>query len=132
MPVTSAWFDEDRTILLVTYDGSWNLDDYYTNFELANTMIRDVDHPVVTILDFSSSGPLPLRFLTVGSHAERTSAENSIQIIIFGINGYMETIARTFQRLFPKSARRMQFVNSRDEAIEAAHATLSAESVRQK
>ncbi len=127
MPVTSAWYDDDKTILFIKYDGNWTLDDYYTNFELANNMIRGVNHPVVTILDFSTSGPLPLRFLTVGSHAERTGAENIIQIIVFGITSYMESIARIFQRLFPKSLRTMQVVRSRAAAISLAQTLLNAE-----
>lgn len=127
MPVLSEWFSVDQTILFIKYDGRWTLDDYYANFQIANDMIRGVEHPVVTIIDFSSSGPLPLRFLTVGGHAERNRAGNSLQIIIFGLSGYMETIARTFTRIFPQASQGMRVVSSREEAIEQAQAVLEAD-----
>jgi hypothetical protein len=125
MSITSEWYNEDKTILIIKYDGDWTLEEYYKNYEVANTMLYSVDHGVVSIADFSTSGPLPSKFLSVGKHSERSRAENNLQIVIFGLNRYMEVIAGMFQRIFPRIAGNMKIVSSLEEALDEAHATLS-------
>jgi hypothetical protein len=127
MPVTSEWYNDEKTILMIKYDGVWTLDDYYQNFKVATDMMETVEHNVVTILDFSSSGQIPVQFLTVGNHSERARAKNNIQIIIFGVNRYMEVLAGMFQRIFPNATRDMKIAGSLEEAIRTAEATLSEE-----
>lgn len=127
MPATSTWYDDEKTILIIKYDGVWTLDDYYTNFNTANEMIQSVSHPVVALLDFSTSGPIPMKFLTVGQHSERSRAKNNVQVIVFGINRYMEVLAEMFQRIFPNATRGMKIVGTLDEALTVARQTLSEE-----
>jgi hypothetical protein len=125
MPITSEWYDEGKTILYIRYDGNWTLEDYYENFGIANDLIQSVDHNVVTIIDFSTSGTIPVQFLSVGNHSERSRAKNSIQIVVFGITRYMEVLAGLFQRLFPNATRGLKIVGSLEEAVETARSTLS-------
>lgn len=125
MPVTSKWYNDEKTILYIKYDGIWSLNEYYENFEHANQMIRSVNHNVVTIIDFSTSGPIPVKFMTVGSHAERASAKNNVQIIVYGMNRYLEMLGGLFQRIFPNVTRGMKLVGSEEEAVEVAQETLS-------
>ncbi len=127
MPVTSAWYDDEKTILIIKYDSVWTLDEYYINYRAAVEMIESVSHPVVSILDFSTSGPLPMKFLTVGQHTERSRAKNNVQMIVFGINRYMEVLAEMFQRIFPNATRGMRIVGSLEEALATARQTLSEE-----
>lgn len=124
MPITSEWYDTEKTIMIIKYDGTWTLDDYYQNFKIAVEEIQRVEHHVITLIDFSSSGPIPTAFLTVGNHSERARAKNNVQIIVFGINHYMEVLAKMFQRIFPRVTRGMKVVSNMDDALEAAHSTL--------
>lgn len=124
MPITSRWYNEEKTILYASYEGNWSLEEYYTSVDTNSEMIGSVTHPVVTIGDFSSSGPIPSQFLSTGRHSEHIAPDNAVKIIIFGLNRYMEIIAKMFQKMFPKSTRGLKVVGSQAEALKEAFATL--------
>lgn len=126
MPVTSQWYNDEKNILYIKFDGNWTLEDYYSNAEVANQMIKSVEHSVVTLVDMSTSMTVPAKFLTVGTHADRahTNAPNNVQIILFGMNRYAEVIGSLLQGLFPSLSRGMKLVGSLDESLDVAHRTL--------
>ncbi len=125
MPITSNWYNEEKSILYVQYEGNWSLEDHYKAIDTNSSMIGSVSHPVVAICDFSKSGPIPPQFLTSGRHSEHITPENASQVILFGINRYMEIIAKMFQKMFPKSTRGLFVASSLSESIAQAFKTLN-------
>ena len=126
MPITSEWYNDERTIIWVKYDGVWTLEDFYWQYDVTVEKIQSVQHPVITILDFSTSGPLPNAFLSVGKYVEKARAQNNPKTIILGINHYLEILIKIFQNVVPKVTQQIKVVNTLEEALEEANTTVGA------
>ncbi|MCU0515171.1 MAG: hypothetical protein MUE40_21670 [Anaerolineae bacterium] len=125
MPITSEWYNAEKTILYARYDGHWTLEDYYHNYATAARMMREVGHPVVAITDFSTSGPIPPSFMTVGNYSDRTRAPNNIKVIVCGVNAYLRILRDIFSRMFPGVMRDMILTDTLEQAIREAQRTLN-------
>lgn len=127
MPIKNSWFNEEKTIFYIRYDGKWTLDEYYQNFQEAAQLIKEAEHSVISIIDFTTSGPFPPGFMTVGNHSQRNKAPNNIQIIIVGFSQYLQVFMNIFNRVFPKLMRGVVAVRTLEEALQTAEKTLNQE-----
>lgn len=121
MPINTSWYNEQETIIYIQYQGSWSLEEYHGNIDLTSSMVAEKSHPVVIITDFTKSGAIPPRILSAGKHSETASPDNVLATYIFGLDRYMEMLAKMFQKMFPKSTKGLTFVGSLSEAVEKAN-----------
>jgi hypothetical protein len=127
MPITTEWYNPEKTILLATFDGNWSLDDYHAFLEESSELILSVEHKVVSIIDLSTSGPPPARILSTGHRMERLDTSKNRQTIILGMSRQLEMVIAMFQRIFPKLIRDVVVVGTWEEAISLAEASLLEE-----
>ena len=120
MAITTHWYNNEKTILYIKYEGNWTLTEYHENIAFNAKSIREQPHRVVTIGDFSESGAIPNRFMSSGGHSENIAPENNLGMVLFGLNTYMAMIAKVFSKVFPKSTVGMVIASNKEEALEMA------------
>jgi hypothetical protein len=130
MPITTNWYNTEKTILYIKYTGVWTLAEYHENIALNAKTIKEQSHWVVTIGDFSEGQAVPSRFLSSGQHSENITPSNNAGMILFGLNTYMALLAKMFAKVFPKSTQGMVIASNQNEALEIAHKILQTSQKR--
>ncbi len=63
MAITVSWVDDERTILLMSFQGEWNNDELRSNGIQAILMVRSTNHAVYIVSDYTDSETVPLGVL---------------------------------------------------------------------
>ena len=101
MSIEAAWINEDKTAILMTFDGKWTWDDAYDIMSTVQTMAETVDHTVHLISDLRKSGPLPTGMsITHTRNVMRLQPPNAGLVIIITHTAFFRTLAETFNKVF--------------------------------
>ena len=124
MPIINTWFDDEQTIFFTRVNGKWTLDELYTEFEKGIQMIREVDHPVVLIIDLRASSSPPRQFMSAGRRLGSNRPDHLVRIIMVNNDRLMQMLMDVIGKIYA-SERRPLFFNDADEAIQAATEALA-------
>jgi len=113
------WYDDEKTILLETFDSEWTVDDYRRLIDDAAQRLSTVDHTVHIIADNTRSGsPLPANMLRGGlAYAVRRVPPNQGVTVFVGIDGVTEMLLEIARKLSPQLNHSLFSTDSLDNAL---------------
>lgn len=120
MGIQTCWYDDQKTIILSTYEGIWSWEDYYRTVDEIIHMLHLVEHRVDVIVDYErSAGNPPGNMIP---HV-RNAADRLNQIPNFGcfgmvgINPFLRVMSNVFYRMRGKTRGTMFMAKNIDEAL---------------
>ncbi len=123
MAVQIRWLNEEKQIVVQTYQGDWTIKDFIATVNRTYRMIKQVSHPVDVISDFTKSARGPVHLMTLGSHLEKYVSPNQRLMIFVGANSYMRTMGAIAKRVSPTMPY-IHYVQTLDEAHEWVEAQM--------
>lgn len=123
MTISARWFDEEHTIILTEFIGSWTWDELWTAYRQILKMADTVDGKVDNIVDLTHSFPLPPpgALTQLRKVAEYQHPNTGITVYVKA-SLMMRGIATLFWKYFPDSAEKYPFEFAKTRA--EAHARL--------
>lgn len=99
MPITTDWYDDDKTIIIHTFTGRWSMRELYTHLEYAADMLDSNSPPRYFISDLRQSEGFPMGLLSEGKRLDDIAgAENTLTIVV-GANQLIKVIGNTLQKM---------------------------------
>lgn len=118
MGINSSWDNDEKTIILMEFEGQWTWTDVQNVGTRHNQMIDEVTHPVDFIVDFSKSQHVPPGFLQHTRRVLSGAHPRSRAVILVGMNPLMragfDMMFRTYSLLL--RSRMFKMAKSVDEA----------------
>ncbi len=124
MPISVDWANNKHNIILTTFSGEWDLTDFYSMVDAGARLLKDVDYPFVTLVDYTNSITPPRKTLTIGQHVERVHNPHRIKVIFVKPGFLVERLYGVLGRLYPAAFGNAATVNSLEEAFSMAEALL--------
>jgi hypothetical protein len=126
MGVHVRWYDRDKTILHIQYEGQWTLDDFHAMLQESNEMTRQ-SRPFVAIGDFSLSSMIPNGLLSTGRRIEQSTPSHRLMLVLIQPNMLMNLLIRSVSRIYPRMFDNMHIASTFEEAVQMARARLMKE-----
>jgi hypothetical protein len=101
MTITSTWYDEEKTIVLLEYRGEWTWEEYYNATEVAHLMMQTVPHRVDMITHRTDKLALrtPGAAITHWQRAIKAAPKNMGIIVAVPDNMFISTYASLMQKI---------------------------------
>ncbi len=115
MAVQIRWLDDDKRIVIQTYQGDWTIKDFMLTVNRTYRLLETVDYPVDVITDFTKSARGPVHLQNLGRHMEKHTSANQRLIIFVGANQYIRTMGAIAKRVSPGTPF-IHYVQTLDEA----------------
>jgi|SRR5512133_272689 hypothetical protein len=116
MPIRAEWDNDDKTIVVWTFEGHWTWDDYRNTQLESIAMMNTVEHAVDVIADVTHANLLPSNAFSNYKRLAALAAPNRRRVVVITGNFFMKTMTETYNKLFGETA--FIFANSLDEARE--------------
>ncbi len=118
MPIHVEWHNEEKKVLVRTVEGYWTWENWYTTRDEAESMMATVNHPVIAVIDFTSSLGLPPRALGQVTTLLSNPPDNLDITIIVGMSRFIQAIYNVGEKMYRGLAekRRMILASSMEEA----------------
>lgn len=125
MPISVSWYGDSQRMIQVRFVAGWDVADFMTMFENSASLMRQVEHPVHVIYDFSTSTVTP-RDLLAGFHfANRILPSNQGVVVYVNANAVMKAFVLMAKRTGLPAAKYIYNADSREDAyrliIDKAH-----------
>lgn len=118
MPVSVAWLDTNKTVLLQVIAGEWSLEDYYALSEQTNELLSSIDYRVDLIADLSRVRTVPGGMVSALRHSQVKNHPNLGLIIVGGLtNKFARAMYTMFVKLTPTLKHKFQLADSIEEAM---------------
>jgi hypothetical protein len=126
MSINIKWYNEEQTILLITFSESWEVIDYITMLDESRAMSREVTHPYVSVVDFRKSKSTPARLLSTGDKmSDMDNAHLPVVTILIGLGRLNELMLNIITRIYPRAVKDALLVHSWEEALTVAEQELN-------
>lgn len=97
-----AWDNDDKTVILVTYQPHWTWGDFYDSNMQTVALMKSVAHEVHVIADFRPAAAVPLGGAITHAHsAIKTFPPNWGLLVIVTSNMLVTRLVTIFRRTFP-------------------------------
>ncbi len=118
MPIHIEWHNEEKKVLIRTVEGYWTWKQWYDTRDEADSMMATVNHPVITVIDFTSSLGLPPRALGQVRTLLLNPPDNLDVTIIVGMGVFIQSIYNVGKKMYPSltEKRRMILAPSMEKA----------------
>ena len=120
MPITVQWGNEDHNIMLTTFEGEWDLNDFYQMVNAGRKLLHNVDYPFVTIIDYSRSQTPPRKTLTIGRHVERVHNPHRLKVIFVKPGFFVEQLYNMLGKIYAAGFGDAVTVGTLDDAFALA------------
>lgn len=116
MPVTNAWADETKTVLINDFQGQWTWDEFEAGVLRGYEMINGVSHPVYVIAKNFTNTPKG-NAMTAFKRVENFP-DNLVLLIIHsqGFNPIGRILINAFLRVYGRQAGKVMYVDSMENA----------------
>jgi hypothetical protein len=127
MPILPHWNDENKTSIVISYQGHWSWDEFQAAVESTNVLMNSVDYPVVLIHDTLQGSTLPSGNIVAHGKTAIAGFANNLALIIVVLNS---SLIRTFLNIVAGlnpagRGKIIKTVSSLDEALQLAQKTLA-------
>ncbi len=122
LPITIAWYDDEETILLETFNGVWDLHDYMQLVDEAALLLKQKDHIVHVIADFTATKLVPHQVLTGARYAERKLPANQGVVVFVQPGGIIGTFIKITKQMGFKATTQLYIAETVDSALEIIRA----------
>ena len=118
MATSVRWFDSERTVFLLTFEGKWTWEELYETVSEIHKMGDSVPHETWGIVSLVDGAVLPqyalsnFRRMTTNSPHERTQG-----FAIVLSSSFLQAIAKALQHMMPPVKQKYLFTRSFDEAV---------------
>lgn len=116
MPITVQWDDAEETIIRYDILGQWSWNEYYPVMQNGTAMINAKAYRVDAIADFSRSIGLPGGAMTKTREALNNVPDHCAYTVFAGGNMIINTVTRTFTRIYPREGARILIASDLDDA----------------
>ncbi len=117
MGIVAVWEDEDQTVIRMTFQGNWSLDELHEVGLQTILMIRGVTHPVYEINDFTETTAFPLGVLWLARDLNRLRPSNWAAGITVTSDKVAESLLETFGQIYlSRKQEQLYSVMSLDQA----------------
>lgn len=126
MPITMHWLDGRNDILVTSFSQEWTLEDFYANLDQAERILTSVDHPFVSIADFTHSSTPPRKILSIGRRVQSARRPNRVALIFVNFGTLAQMIYRSLARIYPSAFEGWYHAHSLQDAVALADRILEA------
>lgn len=122
MGIKVDWDNDEQTVILYRFDGSWSWDDLYNALDRVKAMSASVDHQVDAIIDFSKASYLPSgAIFSFNGHKQAQklaskASEARGQIVIAGAGMFIRSVYDAFRALDNRISRGVHFTDTLADA----------------
>lgn len=118
MPITVAWHNPEKTIIGMTFTGSWTWDDLYRASDETRLLYDTIQHEAHLIMDMQHAPSLPSNAL---AHVRLLDREhpNQGKVVAVGVNAFIHTMFRVVLKLRPQVTDKILIVGTLAEAYAA-------------
>lgn len=116
MPFSIAWDDTSRTLLCVSAEGEWSIEDFLGVLNQVVAYLHKVSHPVHIIVDVRSSAAPPLGIIWHSRAVFQRLPGNYAGGIIVTHDSLWRNVVATVRALYAKNSNRLATARSMDEA----------------
>ncbi|MBL8161637.1 MAG: hypothetical protein JNJ61_06580 [Anaerolineae bacterium] len=105
MGIHVEWANRERTLLIYSFGGSWDWNDYQAASEQARGMTGSAAQQVDVILDFRHTNALPQGMMRQFSSSFRSLAyqpHNVDRMVIVGATGLLVIISNVLRNIYPQ------------------------------
>lgn len=117
MTIHIAWYDDQQTIVLQTFDGEFSLDELSKVAVESASMIRSVSHTVDLIVDFRKVNFKNANLLGAMRTVDRKTPDNQGCVVLVGVNPYLRRMMGMAKMVAPRSSANLQTAQDTDEAV---------------
>ncbi len=121
MAISIKWHNPEKTILMITFEGTWELADYSRMLDESRAMTNTIKHDFVTVVDMRASATPPSRLTSMSEKAADVEGTHlPLQNILIGMGRFMELMFNMLNRIYPKSVKNTTAVATYEEALRLA------------
>ncbi len=110
MAIETKWENDDKQVIVVTYTGRWELDEFYQTFEMCNQLMDSVDYPVNVIFDMSKSLALPNGFMGAIRSLSKKPHHNLGVMAIVGANKLVQIFTDIVAKIYKGTMNRTTYM----------------------
>jgi hypothetical protein len=120
MPIHTEWYNDEKTILLETFEGIWTVEDYRRLIDEAGQLLSTVDHTVHIIVDGThNDSHLPTNMLRGGlAYAVRNIPPNQGITVFVSVDSVSEMLLGIARNVNPKLHRTLFSTDSLGKAVQ--------------
>lgn len=99
MPATFEWFNDEKTIMVERFVGDWTWEEFSDCIQGAITLIKEVEHDVIAIADYSESGGMPMSgaSIRIARDVMKLAPDHWRGVVIVSDNRLIRTMVNLFQ-----------------------------------
>src|SRR5689334_21199293 len=122
MPVKTAWFDVEHTIIIYEFYGKWTCDELYPAFDSAQNLANSVDDSIYILAiprDDTARHHIPPSILAhFPTLARRISANTVLDVIVLqGMMSFWLNIYQSIKSMYPFLTQRFVIATTEEEAL---------------
>jgi hypothetical protein len=116
MTIHVSWHNEDKTVLIITFEGTYSWDDLRAAYQQAWVLVRSQPHTVHMLTD-STRGPMTPSGNALGNYRTIASdkPDNLGMTYVIGAGSVGKTLSMVFTKALRRESR-VHFVRSIEEA----------------
>lgn len=101
MSVTADWYDSEKTIILMVFQGRWTEQEYQKTYTKIITMMDSVKHKINFMVDMRKTDYLTPAWFRLLTKAARYNHPNMGVAIYVGLKTYMRILGDVLFKVFP-------------------------------
>ncbi len=119
MPVEVFWLDDEKTIILCTFEGRWTWREYSRIEKNIWDFVERKDYRIDVLADWTQSAGFPLGIMDIIHRIGETMhpPREDIWVINISTLSLLKILIGAFRRLYPKVATNYHVTDTLDDAI---------------
>ncbi len=89
MGILVAWDNDNKSVLRITYEESWNWKDHRITQDVINTLLSTVDHPVDLVIEIHESEPARITSCAVNEVTQCVHKNWSGKVVVVSPNSQL-------------------------------------------
>jgi hypothetical protein len=125
MPIEVNWFNEQKTAVLMNFEGQWTWEPFYAAIDEAFALLDTISHKAALIIDLGNSEGLPKNSIANIRNAQGMHHPQRACVIFVGMNTFMRMIGNLALRLSRGSKGNVYIVATLDDALQYIPQTMN-------
>jgi len=127
MPATYEWYNDDKTIMYEHFSGDWTWHDFADCIKGATILMREVEHDVIAIADYSASKTLPMSgaSLKMARDVMDYAPDNWRGVVIVSNHRLIRAMVSLFQNANRTFGDKVYLESTLGDAVQQAYKVLS-------
>jgi hypothetical protein len=117
MPITTAWHNDENTVIIFHYTGNWSWDEHYAAIEQSKVMVTAVPHEHIDMIAIMEGSFMPRGSSSVHTESILKHRASKLGIIvIISQSRFIETMFNVSRKVIKKMAETYHFARSMEDA----------------